>query len=380
MSTSFFSRRDKTSEAAKPVSSARVGQFYLDTQRRLLHCLNETAREFVKEGIPVSREDLEKQPLKTLAGQAVTENDLPLLRAWREGRPQEATFLLLRPDFPPRHLNWNVAPLVGNDHEVQGVLATLSVAPPEPDWHELASLAHDLRTPLQSLRLLIPVLEAVPLLNPDAVEALERLRSAADRAMDIGMDLLEWARGPTQASRPVARDWVPLGPMLKNLAGEQLPLAQRKNITLITDLSAAQDLQVQTDKVRLARLLANLLSNAVRYTPSGEVRFTASWREEGGRRTALALTVADTGSGISPEDQESIFQPFERGKAGKESDSGGSGLGLAVVDRLVQELGLTLEVFSEYGHGSSFDLLLPAEIVQPTPPGPAPGPRTGTGP
>jgi signal transduction histidine kinase len=282
----------------------------------------------------------------------------------------EATFVLARPDLPPRHLSWHVAPLVGSDREVQGVLATLSVAPPEPDWHELASLAHDLRTPLQSLRLLIPALEATPLLSPDAVEALERLRSASDRALAIGMDLLEWARGPTQASRPLSRDWVPLGPFLKALAGEQLPVAQRKHITMIVDLAAAQNLQVQTDRVRLARLLANLLSNAVRYTSSGEVRFTASWREEGGRRTALALTVADTGAGISAEDQESIFQPFERGKAGKESDSGGSGLGLAVVDRLVQELGLTLEVFSEYGHGSSFDLLLPAESVQPVPAGP----------
>jgi signal transduction histidine kinase len=74
--------------------------------------------------------------------------------------------------------------------------------------------------------------------------------------------------------------------------------------------------------------------------------------------------VIDTGAGISEEDQESIFQPFEQGKAGKESDSGGSGLGLAVVDRLVSELGLTLEVFSEYGHGSTFELLLPMAILR----------------
>src|SRR5439155_4513696 len=116
-------------------------------------------------------------------------------------------------------------------------------------------------------------------------------------------------------------------------------------------------------RVRLGRLLANLLVNAVRYTHSGQVAFTAAWREEPGER-ALVLSVLDTGAGISQEEQESIFQPFERGRAGKDDDSGGSGLGLAVVDRLVEELGLALEVYSEYGRGSAFHLVLPERLIR----------------
>jgi signal transduction histidine kinase len=122
--------------------------------------------------------------------------------------------------------------------------------------------------------------------------------------------------------------------------------------------------------VRLGRLLSNLLANAVRYTGAGRVCFRAAWREDtDGRREALAVAVTDTGAGLSAEEQESIFQPFERGKAGRESDSGGSGVGLAVVDRLVKDLGLTLEVFSEYGHGSTFELLLPPAALRPAKPG-----------
>ena len=132
----------------------------------------------------------------------------------------------------------------------------------------------------------------------------------------------------------------------------------------LTDLTAAQGLQAYTDRAGLQRLLANLLANAVRYTSVGQVRFSASWRfDAAGKREALTLAVADTGAGILPEDQESIFQPYERGKAGREGDSG-SGLGLAVVDRLVKELGLTLEVFSEYGRGSTFELLLSPAILR----------------
>ena len=99
-------------------------------------------------------------------------------------------------------------------------------------------------------------------------------------------------------------------------------------------------MEVHTDSTRLGRLLGNLLNNAIRYTSTGRVRLHAGWISEGGKQT-LILTVEDTGTGLATEDQESIFQPFHRGRAGKaDSDSGGSGLGLAVVDRLIHELGL----------------------------------------
>jgi signal transduction histidine kinase len=342
----------------------RVGHVYLDTRQRLLYCLNDTARQLIREGVPLSREDLQRQPLLTLSGEAVSPNDLPLLLAWRQGTPQEGTFILARPGAPVQHVTWSAAPRRGADGDLLGVVGTVTLVPPEPDWQELAGLAHDLRTPLQSLRLLVPVLEAMPLLHPEAGELLERLRSASDRALAVSLDLLEWCRGPTQGGRRVERAWFALEPLLSGLAAEQLPVAARKGIALVADLGPARGVDVHTDRVRLGRLLANLLVNAVRYTAAGEVRFSASWRESAGRREALVVGVADTGGGISPEEQESIFQFSERGKAARESDSSGSGVGLAVVDRLVEELGLTLEVFSEYGRGSNFELLLPLAILR----------------
>ena len=362
----FISRRGGGAGTRKPTLSIRVGHVYLDARQKTLYCLNETARQMIHEGVPITRDDLERHPLRTLEGESVLAADLPLMRAWRERTPQEASFLFTSPDGVERHLSWHAAPLAAPDGTLQGVVASLTVAPFEPDWQHLGGLAHDLRTPLQALRLLTPLLESTPLLHPEARDLLERLRACADRALSIGLDLLEWARGPTHGKRHVDRAWFALTPFLNALAGEHLAHAQRKSITWRTDFDAARGLEVHGDPVRLGRLLSNLIGNAIRYTSRGEVRISASWRRDAaGQNTAFVLAVEDTGAGISPEDQESIFQPFERGKAGKESDSGGSGLGLAIVDRLVEELGLTLEVFSEYGHGSKFEVLLTADNVRP---------------
>ena len=363
MST-FFSRRGGTG-GRKPAVSIRVGHLYLDVQRRTLYCLNETARQLHHEGVPLTRDDPQHRALRTLEGEPVQVSELPLLRAWRERTPQEAALLFAAPDGIDRLLTWHAAPLTDAQGKLQGVVAALTVSPLEPDWQRLGGLAHDLRTPLQALRLLLPLLESSPLLHPEARDLLNRLRAAADRALAIGMDLLEWSRGPTLGGRRVDRTWFALAPFLQSLVGEHLAHAQRKNITFVTHLEAAQGLEVQADQVRLGRLLSNLITNAIRYTSQGEVRLTADWRrDESGQNTAFVLAVEDTGSGISPEDQESIFQPFERGRAGREVDSSGSGLGLAVVDQLIEELGLTLEVFSEYGRGSKFEVLLPPDQVR----------------
>ena len=361
--TAFHTRRDSAPGTRKPAPTSRVAHVYLDVRRKVLHCLNDTARHMAAEGVPFTSSDLAKRPLKTPAGVVVTSADLPLLRAYRERSAREAVFVLPEADGRVWHLTWHAAPLSDAHGDVIGVLGTLRMAPPEPDWGQLAGLAHDLRTPLQSLRLLTTLLDKkVP---PEGAEVVERVRASAERTLAIGMDLLEWCRSPMQIGRPVTRTWFALTPFAAALVAEQLPAAQKKNISLRTNLTASQGLEVSSDLTRLGRLLANLLANAVHYTQTGGVELKASWQEDAaGKREGLVLSVIDTGPGIAQEDQESIFQPFRRGKGGKESDSSGSGVGLAVVERLVEELELVLEVFSEYGHGSAFELVLPMKFLR----------------
>jgi signal transduction histidine kinase len=174
-----------------------------------------------------------------------------------------------------------------------------------------------------------------------------------------------------QGGRCVEAAWFALEPFLDELVQEQLGLAERKGVALRGDLGGAKGWDVYTDRVRLGRALANLLSNAIRYTAAGgQVTLAAAWRGEGDER-ALALEVTDTGAGISPEEQESIFQPFERGTAGRSDSSGGSGVGLSVVDRLVKELGLRRGFDSEHGRGSDFRVLVPQRLLRSGPAAPS---------
>jgi signal transduction histidine kinase len=341
-----------------------VGHVYLDVRRRLLYCLDETARRLQRDGIPFTAVDSSRHALTTQGGRAVETTDLPLIVAWHEGRAVEAVFVLARHGSAvPRLLQWSASPLCDGSGQVVAVVGSVLVRPPEPDWQMLAGLAHDLRNPLQALRLSLDELPAEKLPG-ELRESFGRIRRAAERALSVGRDLLEWARGPAQGGRRVEPGWFSLEPLLVALAEEQAVAARQKGLLLRQDLRPAQGWEIQSDRVRLSRLLANLLSNAVRYTPSGLVEFAASWRHEGAGRQ-LCLAVHDTGTGISPEEQESIFQPFERGSAGKGDSSGGSGLGLAVVDRLVQELRLTLELSSDVGRGTSFQLLVPGGMLRP---------------
>lgn len=356
-----------------------LGHVYLDVHRRQLYCLDNRAKQLRNEGIPFTPEDLGKQVLRTSAGEPITAADLPLIQAWKEARPVEASFVLTRDSGAIQKVTWTAVPLRDKQLDLIGIIGTVSCGYHEPDWQELAGLAHDLRTPLQALKLLLSLMEGKTLSATELDEVRKRIQASSDRALDIGLELLEWCRRPVQASMRGGRSWQVLEPFLAEQVNEQSAAAQQKGLQLLTDLAPAKSLEVYTHPQRLGRLLSNLLSNAVRYTSAGTVEFKVFWRREPlmpelpGTTSALVpealagdlvVSVEDTGAGISPEEQESIFQPFERGKAGKESDSGGSGLGLAIVDRLVEELGLKLEVYSEFGRGSTFHLIFPFNMVR----------------
>ena len=139
-----------------------------------------------------------------------------------------------------------------------------------------------------------------------------------------------------------------------------LPLAQAKKLILDCE-STSRELWIRADRIKLGRVMGNLLGNAIKFTDNGGVRCTSGPRDDG----SIFISVTDTGIGISPENQAHIFDEFWQ--LSDPSRSKGSGLGLAISKRLVEAMGGDIAVKSVAGQGSTFTITLPATVTVPRP-------------
>jgi len=115
--------------------------------------------------------------------------------------------------------------------------------------------------------------------------------------------------------------------------------------------------QITSDRRRVEQILLNLLSNAIKFTDHGGVTLAAARVAAG-----IRIAVSDTGAGIKSEDLNKLFQPFRQLDTGLSRQHEGTGLGLAICKRLVERLGGTISVTSEWGAGSTFQFVLPLKL------------------
>jgi signal transduction histidine kinase len=135
------------------------------------------------------------------------------------------------------------------------------------------------------------------------------------------------------------------------------PLAFAKQLHLEVGTSG-KDLTLCTDGKRLRQILLNLLGNSVKFTPAGSVRLDVD-----GRSDSVAFIVRDTGIGIAPENQAHVFEAFWQVQQSRTRTVQGTGLGLALCQRLTHLLGGTLTLESELGEGTTVTLVLPREAL-----------------
>jgi PAS domain S-box-containing protein len=213
----------------------------------------------------------------------------------------------------------------------------------------LATASHDLRQPLQSLSLLAGTLRRLAS-GPDAAEAVESLELAIRTMSRLVNALLDVSKLEAGRVKPDIRDFA-LAPLFRELQSEFAGAARGKDIDLVVE--AAEE-SGHSDPLLVGQILRNLLTNAVRYTSKGGV--TLGCRKEG---DALRIEVRDTGIGIPPDQLAYIYDEFYQVGVKPGSAREGYGLGLSIVQRLVELLKLRIEVSSEVGRGSTFALTLP---------------------
>jgi PAS domain S-box-containing protein len=233
----------------------------------------------------------------------------------------------------------------------------------------LAEMSHEIRTPLNAVVGFSELLEA----SSEEMSSRQRqfvgdIRAAAEHLLGLMSDLLDLA-GMEAGRLAVQSEPLALGPLVQGVAAVAEALAQPRHLRLTTRVDPPE-LGAYGDERRVRQVLYNLLSNAVRYGPPGsEVRVEA--RREG---PWARVSVRDQGPGIPEEYQERIFEEFVRLPVeGEAASLPGTGLGLAVSQRLVKAMGGALTVASAPGQGSEFTFLLPLyepvreELPEPVP-------------
>ena len=217
-----------------------------------------------------------------------------------------------------------------------------------------ADLAHELRTPVNSLLARIEAAQDGVLTGPDNLAAMHTETLRLTRLLD---DLARLA----DAERPgllLEKQRVDLAVAARTVADSFAPRFAEAGLRFSTDL---EPVDVAGDEGRLEQIVSNLLGNAFRYTETGEVRLRV-----GRERDEAVLEVSDTGVGIAPDDLRHIFTRFWRGDRSRSRATGGAGVGLAIVRELVRAHDGRIDVDSTLDEGSRFRVVLPALPVRET--------------
>ena len=225
----------------------------------------------------------------------------------------------------------------------------------------LANMSHELRTPLNSSLILAKLLSenSQGNLSAEQVKFAESIYSAGNDLLALINDILDISK--VEAGKLEVRpENTSVTRVVEGLRGMFQPLASDKSLEFQVEVQPGTPQMIYTDSQRLEQILKNLLSNAVKFTEKGQVSLTVSRQPGGG----IAFTVRDSGIGIAPEQQESIFEAFRQADGTTNRRYGGTGLGLSISRDLATLLGGSISITSEPGQGSIFTLVLPEQFVE----------------
>lgn len=216
----------------------------------------------------------------------------------------------------------------------------------------VADVSHELRTPLATLR---GYLEALELQHGDQLPQRDMavIQGEIDRLTRLIDDLFTLARAEAQ-QLPLTIEPVDVGVRAQQLVETLAPLARREREIEIVSALPSDLPYALADRVRLEQALLNLLQNALRYTPPGGIVALEGASENG----VVTITVADTGVGIPADELPLVFERFYRSDSSRARETGGAGLGLALVHELITVMGGTVAVESTPGRGSKFSVRL----------------------
>jgi signal transduction histidine kinase len=225
----------------------------------------------------------------------------------------------------------------------------------------LANMSHELRTPVHGVLGLADILcDAVT--DPEQRELVERIRRCGMTLSTLIDDVLDFERMAT-GQLTLRQDRFDPTKVLDEIIGILAPMARAKRLHCEHRTDPSCPRLVEGDRVRFMQIVNNLVSNAVKFTDTGQVAVDTNITRSAGQHVGLQVVVRDTGVGIPAELHEAIFQPFRQADGSMTRPQGGVGLGLTIARQLVEMMDGRMGLESAPGKGSAFWVEVPFRVI-----------------